>query len=175
MPSRERGGDRLRETFKVEVVSLAEHPYIVEIFHATIGFSKRHHSLEFFCDDCLPGVRAQTRRGKIEQYGQVMTSEACRPSTGSGFGRPKASSDHATGPTSSASMGRSTSESNFCGAQGLYREHVESGVSRCTTLPGNPGRRTMHLILCSAVILSRLREYSWCSPPSTAVTRTEPK
>ena len=55
----------------VEVVSLAEHPYIVEIFHATIGFSKRHHSLEFFCDDRLPGVRAQTRRGKIEQYGQV--------------------------------------------------------------------------------------------------------
>jgi hypothetical protein len=87
LPCRVRGGDRLRETFKVEVVSLAEHPYIVEIFHATIGFSKRHHSLEFFCDDRLPGVRAQTRRGKIEQYGQVNFLDAgfdcrsgCEPS-----------------------------------------------------------------------------------------------
>jgi hypothetical protein len=33
LPYRERGGDRLREDVAmVEVVSLAEHPYIVEIF-----------------------------------------------------------------------------------------------------------------------------------------------
>jgi hypothetical protein len=47
----------------VEVESLAEHPFIVEIFHATIGFSKRHYSLEFFCDDRLP------RSAGVELYG----------------------------------------------------------------------------------------------------------
>ena len=49
----ERSSNRLRVTCMVEVESFAEHPYIVEIFHAIIGFSKRHYSLEFFCDDRL--------------------------------------------------------------------------------------------------------------------------
>src|SRR5437016_5963235 len=55
----------------LEFVGLRQQPDVAEIFHAAIGASKHRYRLEFFGNDGLPHIGAQTRSRKIAENRQL--------------------------------------------------------------------------------------------------------